>query len=99
MRADKRRRRPASIRKAARIGKYDKLRLRVHDDLVRLNVGGRLRFRVIGADRWFLSHLRVRGRLRDDGAVLRSGAGVTPRRDLLIILLGRQIRIMLHCCR
>ncbi|MEY2488363.1 MAG: hypothetical protein QOC70_305 [Verrucomicrobiota bacterium] len=91
-------RRSASIRKAVTVGKHDELRLRVDDELVRLNVGDRLWRRVIRNYLRFLSHFRIGWRSRGDGIVFKTQTGVTPRSDLLIVLLRRQSRVLLHCC-
>ena len=91
--------RPASIRKAGKIRIGDeRVRLGVCDDLSRLIISDGL-WRVFvfrGNYNRFLFQLRVSGR-GDDRTVLEIGAGVRPRRDLLIILLRRQSRVMLHC--
>jgi hypothetical protein len=45
-----------------------------------------------------LSHFRV-GWRNWGGSARNAGAGVTPRSDLLIVLLRRQRRVLLHCFR
>jgi len=89
-RAVKVRRRSESIRKAARIGKYDYLgRLSVYDDLGRRNVV-RLSYRR------FLTHFRVGRRIRGDVSVPKTGAWVRLRSDLLIVFLRRWSRFLVH---
>jgi hypothetical protein len=80
---------------------HDELRLGVDDELRRLNVSDRFWLSLVCnfSYRWCLFHFRVRGRIRDDGTVFKTGAGVTPRSDLLIVQLRRQSRVLLHCRR
>jgi formyltetrahydrofolate synthetase len=92
---------PTSIDKAARVRKYDELGwLRVYDDLGGLNVGDSLWRRIINLNyRRFLSRLRVGWGNCGDGTVRRTGAGITPRSDLLIVQLRRESPGLLHCFR
>ena len=93
------RRRPASTVKAARLRKYDELgRLRVYDDLGGLNVDDSLWRRITSLNhRRFFNHLRVGWGNCGDGTVPRTGADITARSDLLIVQLGRESPVPLHC--
>ena len=85
------RRRAASIVKAATVRKSDELDRLVDDDLGGLNVGDRLWRRLIRLNyRRFLGHLRVGWRNCCGGTVRKTGAGNTPRSDLLIVQLRRR---------
>jgi hypothetical protein len=92
------RRRPASIGKAARVRKDDELDwLRVDDDLRRLNVGDSLWRRIISLNyRRFFNHLCVSRSHRGDGRGRRIAAGITPRSDLLIVQPSRLSPHTLH---
>ena len=93
--------RPASIDKAATVRKCDELgRLSVYDGRGWLNVGDSLWRRIISLNyRRFLSHLGVRRRHRGAGTVRKTGAGLTPRSDLLIVQPRRLSPVPLDCLR
>ena len=94
-------RRPASIDEAARVRKYDELgRRRIYNDLGGLNVGDSFWRRLISLNyRRFFNHLRVGWGSCGDGTVRRTGAGLTPRSDLLIVQPRRLSPVPLHCFR
>ena len=92
--------RPASIGKAARVRKGDELCRLVYDNLGWLNVGDSLRLGINSLNyRRFLGHLRVGWRNCGDGTVRKTGAGITPRSDLLIVQPRRLGPVPLHCFR
>lgn len=90
----------ASIDEGATGRIYDERRLGVYDGLGWLNIGDSLWRWIIRLNyRRFWSRLRVGWRDCGAGTVRKTGAGLTPRSDLLIIQPRRLSPVPLHCFR